>query len=200
MILRPDLKYIADVITDEARVLDLGCGDGELLHYLTGSKKIDGRGIEISQKGVSTCVKNGLSVIQGDADVDLKFYPDECFDYTISSQMLQATRHPRDVLKEIMRVSKKAVISIPNFGYWYNRLYLLLCGRMPVSGTLSYQWYETPNIHFSTIRDFEYLCREMGYVIEKRVFLSASGQPLSLLSQFISPNLMSEKCIFVLGK
>ena len=198
--LRKDLQHIANMIPNRSRVLDLGCGDGHLLHYLVHKKNVDGRGIEIQQKSVSQCVKDGLSVIQGDADVDLQFYPDECFDYTISSQMLQATHSPRDVLHEMMRVSKNAIISIPNFGYWYNRFYLMFKGRMPVSNTLSYQWYETPNIHFSTIFDFEALCKDLGYIIKDKIFLSSSGKRIPPLSQAISPNLLSEKCIFVLSK
>jgi methionine biosynthesis protein MetW len=198
--LRRDLQQIYDLIPKEVRVLDLGCGYGELLQHLTHKKNVDGRGIEISQSGVSACVKNGLSVIQGDADTDLKYYPDNCFDYIISSQVLQATRHPKEVLQEIMRISKRAIISTPNFGYWYNRLYLVLKGRMPVSSTLSYQWYETPNIHFSTMRDFNVLCYELGYKIEKKIYLQPSGEKLSNPLAMLFPNLFSEKCIFVLGK
>jgi len=198
--LRPDLKHLAKLVKKESRVLEIGCGDGDLLYYLTHEKNIDGRGIEISQSGVSTCVKRGLSVIQGDADVDLKFYPQECFDFAISSQVIQATRNPKDVLQEMMRVSKSAVIAIPNFGYWFNRVYLGLNGRMPVSSTLSYQWYETPNIHFSTAKDFEALCAQLGYKITKSVYLQASGKPLKNPIARLMPNLFAEKAIFVLEK
>jgi methionine biosynthesis protein MetW len=197
--LRKDLKQIANLVQKGARLLELGSGNGELLQYLAREKNVDGRGIEISQNGVSECVKNGLSVIQGDADTDLKYYPDNCFDYCISSQVLQATRHPKEVLQEMMRISKRAIISTPNFGYWYNRLYLGLKGRMPVSSTLSYQWYETPNIHFSTLKDFDYLCRELGYKVEKKIYLQPSGEVLSSPFALLFPNLFSEKCVFVLG-
>ena len=197
MELRKDLQQIANIIPEGSRVLDLGCGFGELLHYLDDEKNVDGRGIEISQSGVSAAVKEGLSVIQGDADIDLEFYPDKCFDYTISSQMLQATHDPRRILKQMLRVSDKAVVSLPNFGYWYNRFYLMFKGRMPVSSTLSYQWYETPNIHFSTIKDFEELCAKMNIKIENQIYLSASGNKISC--GFPSYNLTCEKCIFVLG-
>jgi methionine biosynthesis protein MetW len=198
--LRADLVHIADLIMENTRLLELGCGDGELLHYITQNKKVDGRGIEISQSGVSNCVKSGLSVIQGDAETDLKFYPESCFDYAISSQVIQATRHPKEVLQEMMRIAKCGVISIPNFGYWFNRVYLAFRGRMPVSSTLSYQWYETPNIHFSTLKDFDDLCKTLGYKIEKRIYLQPSGQQLCSPIAKMFPNLFSEKCIFVIGK
>ena len=172
--LRPDLEAISNLIASGSRVLDIGCFEGELLYHLSKHKSVDGRGIELAQGNVSKCVKSGLAVIQGDADFDLKFYPDHCFDYVISSQMLQATRHPKEVLKEMLRIGNKVVVSIPNFGYWYNRVYIMLKGRMPVSETLPYQWYETPNIHFSTMKDFEILCAEIGCVIENKLFLSQS--------------------------
>ncbi len=193
--LRPDLQSIANLIKEGSRVLDIGCSEGELLYHLAKYKKVDARGIEISQSNVSKCVKSGLAVIQGDADFDLKFYPDKCFDYVISSQMLQATRHPREVLQEMLRIGNKVVVSIPNFGYWYNRMYILLKGRMPVSSTLPYQWYETPNIHFSTVKDFEILCADIGCKIETKLFLSPSGSK----SVKIAPNLLGETGVFLLG-
>lgn len=189
--LRPDLQKIADLIHGNNKVFEIGCGDGELLDYLTHNKHIDGRGMEISQQNVSHCVDKGLSVIQGDADIDLQYYPDNCFDFVISSQTIQATENPKHVISEMARIGKKVIISIPNFGYWYNRFYLMVNGRMPVSSTLSYQWYETPNIHFCTIRDFEVLCQELDIVIEKKSFLGAIN---------IFPNLLSEYGIFVLSK
>lgn len=197
--LRADLKYIASIIEKDSRVMEIGCGDGDLLSYLTEKKNIDGRGIELSQDGVSACVQNGLSVIQGDADIDLKFYPEKCFDYAVSSQVIQATKNPKGVLQEMMRISKKCIISTPNFGYWYNRLYLMLKGRMPVSNTLSYQWYETPNIHFSTMKDFESLCKELGYRVEKKIYLQPSGRQLNLPWAKAFPNMFCEKCIFVIS-
>jgi methionine biosynthesis protein MetW len=194
--LRPDLQIISNIIKNGSRVLDIGCFEGELLYHLAKHKNVDARGIELIQSNVSSCVKRGLAVIQGDADTDLKFYPDKCFDYVISSQMLQATRHPKDVLKEMLRLGKKVVVSIPNFGYWYNRLYLLINGRMPVSETLPYQWYETPNIHFSTIKDFHVLCLEIGCKIEEKIFLSPCGSK----NVTILPNILGETGVFVLGK
>lgn len=194
--LRPDLQAIANLIKDSSRVLDIGCFEGELLYHLAKHKDVDGRGIELSQSNVSKCVKSGLAVIQGDADLDLKFYPDECFDYVISSQMLQATRHPKEVLQEMLRIGNKVIVSIPNFGYWYNRIYILLKGRMPVSETLPYQWYETPNIHFSTMKDFEILCTDIGCKVENKLFLSPCGNK----NVTIMTNLLGETGVFVIRK
>lgn len=194
--LRPDLQVIANLISEGARVLDIGCCEGEILYYLAKKKKVDARGVELLQSNVSKCVKNGLAVIQGDADTDLKFYPDQCFDYVISSQMLQATKHPKEVLLEMLRIGKKVVVSIPNFGYWYNRLYLLKNGRMPVSKTLPYQWYETPNIHFSTVKDFVLLCKNIGCNIEMQLFLSScDGKNIKIM-----PNIFAETAVFLLAR
>jgi len=192
MILREDLQLIADLVEPGSKVLDVGCSHGELLEYLIEKKNIDGRGIDLSQANVSDCVKKGLSVIQGNADTDLKFYPDSCFDYIISSHMLQATLYPKQVLQEMIRISKQTIVSIPNFGYWYNRLYLTVRGRMPVSKSLSYEWYETPNIHFCTVRDFKILCADLGYKIKQQVFLGSGAA--------IYPNLFSLNAIFLLVK
>jgi methionine biosynthesis protein MetW len=194
--LRPDLQCIANLVKHSSRVLDIGCFEGELLSYISKHNNVDARGIELAQSNVSKCVKSGLAVIQGDADLDLKFYPDKCFDYVISSQMLQATRHPRNVLKEMLRIGNKVIISIPNFGYWYNRLYISLKGRMPVSSSLPYQWYETPNIHFSTIKDFEILCADIGCKVETKIMLSSCGtKSVTTLS-----NLFGQTGVFVLSK
>ena len=147
-------RWSADFIAAGSRVLDVGCGDGELLELLQRDKDVDGRGVEISQRGVNECVSRGLSVIQGDADSDLVFYPDKGFDFVILSQTLQATRNPRAVLEDLLRIGNRAIVSFPNFGHWSVRLSLLLRGRMPVTKDLPYSWYDTPNIHFCTIRDF----------------------------------------------
>ena len=164
--LRPDLRIIADLVRPGTRVLDVGCGDGALLDYLIHAKDVDGRGIELSQAGVNACVGHGLSVIQGDADVDLKDYPSDAFDYVILSQTLQATSDPKGVLAAMARIGRRAIVSFPNFGWWKVRLHLFFHGTMPVTDALSYQWYDTPNIHLCTIYDFVVLCRKLGIAIE----------------------------------
>jgi methionine biosynthesis protein MetW len=198
--LRADLQIIADIVQPGSRVLDVGCGDGALLDYLAHFKEVDGRGMEISQAGVNACVEHGLSVIQGDADADLKDYPSDAFDYVVLSQTLQATRDPRGVLGELVRIGRRAIVSFPNFGGWRSRLQLLLRGRMPVTEQLCYQWYETPNIHLCTIRDFVTLCRELGITIERSISLDAKGRVRPFCSALRLDNLFSDQGIFLLGK
>lgn len=152
--IRIDLQIIADMIEPDTRLLDVGCGNGDLLDYLVHFKQVDGRGIEISTEGVRSCVNAGLSVIQGDADTDLETYPDQAFDYVVLSQTLQTVTAPRVVLENMLRIGRRAIVSFPNFAYWRLRLYLALTGRMPVSKSLPYQWHNTPNIHLCTIKDF----------------------------------------------
>src|ERR671921_182747 len=144
---RVDLLSVASMVTPGARVLDVGCGDGELLRLLAETRGVDGRGIELSREGVNQCVAKGLAVIQGDADTDLRDYPDDAFDYVILSQTLQATREPREVLRQMLRVGKRAIVSFPNFAHWQVRLRLVFGGRMPETPSLPHKWYDTPNIH-----------------------------------------------------
>lgn len=166
---RIDLALIAEMIARESRVLDVGCGDGELLALLARTKDVDGRGIELSQEGVNACVSRGLSVIQGDADTDMHDYPDDAFDYVILSQTIQATRNPREVLKQMKRIGRHAIVSFPNFGNWRIRLQLLWSGQMPITRSLGHAWYDTPNIHLCTVRDFVGLCDDLGFRIDDAV-------------------------------
>jgi methionine biosynthesis protein MetW len=185
--LRRDLRIIADMIEPAARVLDIGCGDGALLGYLASEKGVDARGVELSQHGVN-------------ADSDLDFYPAGAFDVVVLSQTLQATRQPRRVLETLMRIGKRAIVSFPNFGFWRVRAGLALRGRMPVTGLLDHQWYDSPNIHLCTIRDFVALCDEIGVRIEKSVTLDRYGRPFALDPRGSLANLLAEQGVFVLTK
>lgn len=199
MDIRDDLKLIAEMVEPNSRVLDVGCGDGALLDYLTHTKKVDGRGIELSMDGVRQCVAHGLSVIQGDAETDLKDYPDHAFDYVILGQTLQAMRDPRGVLDLMCRIGRRAIVSVPNFGYWRIRLQLMLTGRMPVTEKLGYQWWETPNIHFCTLRDFVVLSQEMGIRIEQTRILDRAGRVTSRAHSGFA-NLLGEQGVFLLKR
>jgi methionine biosynthesis protein MetW len=196
--LRQDLRLIADMIEPGSRVLDIGCGDGALLAYLARAKAVDSRGIELSQSGVNACVRHGLSVIQGDADRDLEAFPNGAFDVVVLSQTLQATRQPRQVLEELLRIGKRAIVSFPNFGFWRVRLSLLWRGRMPVTEILDNSWYNTPNIHLCTLRDFVGLCDEIGTRIERSLTLDRHGRPFALDPRGSLANLLAEQGVFVL--
>ena len=196
--LRPDLAAIAEMISERARVLDVGCGDGALLEYLTATKNVDGRGLELSQQNVNACVARGLAVIQGDADTDLHEYPSQVFDFVILSQTIQATRNPRSVLGHLLRIGKRAAVSLPNFGHWKVRLDLLFHGRMPRTRTLGYEWYDTPNIHLCTIADFVGLAEECGAEIERALALDDSGRTKSMVAHAWSPNVRAQGAIFQL--
>lgn len=197
---RVDLKLIADLIAPGSRVLDVGCGDGDLLALLETSRNVDARGLEISPEGVRASVGRGLAVIQGDADSDLDQYPDEAFDYVILSQTIQATRRPRHVLETLLRIGQKAIVSFPNFGHYDVRLRLMFGGRMPVSSRLPYSWYDTPNIHFCTIRDFVALSEEVGATVEKAIALDINGARLPFNAPWWVWNLIGAQGLFLLSK
>jgi methionine biosynthesis protein MetW len=196
---RVDHLLVADMVDPGARVLDVGCGDGELLKLLE-SRGVDGRGIELSREGVNDCVAKGLAVIQGDADTDLADYPNDAFDYVVLSQTLQATRQPRVVLEHMLRIGRHAVVSFPNFGHWRIRLLLMFEGRMPKTANLPETWYDTPNIHFCTIKDFRELCAVVGIKMERALALDAWGQPLRLNAPWWFWNLFGEQAVFLLSR
>lgn len=196
---RVDLLLIAEMIAPGSRVLDIGCGDGTLLRILSEKHGVDGRGIELSQAGVNQCVARGLSVIQGDADTDLAYYPDMAFDYAILSRTIQATRNPRHVLEQLLRISKRVVVSFPNFGHWRVRAQLMFGGHMPRTDTLPETWYNTPNIHLCTIKDFLGLCEEMGAKVERVVALNANGTKLVSMP-LSAQNLFGEQAVFLLSR
>ena len=188
--IRVDLRVIADLIADNARVLDIGCGDGALLDYLQHFKQVDARGIEISQAGVNACVAQGLSVIQGDAETDLRHYPSAAFDYVILSQTLQETRYPLAVLRGMLRVGKRAIVAFPNFGHYSVRLAWLVSGRAPRTDRFPYDWYDSPNIHFLSVLDFEALAEKQGWQVERRICVAGERQVTWLT------NLMAEIAVF----
>lgn len=199
-ILRSDLRVIADMIEPSSSLLDVGCGEGDLLAYLQQEKQVSGRGIELSQSGVNRCIARGLSVIQGDADIDLTYYPDNAYDYAVLSHTLQTLRQPKETLQHLVRIASHAIVSVPNFGHWKNRLYLACMGRMPVTRSLSYQWYDTPNIHFCTITDFIRLCEGLDLTIEKNIYITESGISSNVSKHSRFANLFGQNGIFMIRR
>jgi methionine biosynthesis protein MetW len=193
--LRPDLAIIAREVSRGARVLDVGCGDGELMAALRDDKGVDARGMELNPESVANCMARGLSVIQGDANVDLASYPDAAFDYAILSQTLQTTMRPDLVVEQLLRIGKRAFVSFPNFAHWRVRLSLLWGGQMPVTRLLPIAWYETPNIHHVTIADFRALMIARGISVEQSWFLSGD-RPTSAAAA----NFRAEHAVFLLGR
>ncbi len=195
---RIDYSVIVRLVPQGADVLDLGCGDGSLLEKLEKERGVRGRGIEISEVGVKQCIRRGLTVLQGDIDEGLPDYPDKSFDIVILNQTLQVVKKPDLVLFEMLRVGKKGIVGFPNFGYWKVRAYLLLRGRMPKTRFLPYEWYNTPNIHLCTIKDFEAICRENGIKIEKRIYLSTERG--GRIFRGAAPNLFAENAVFIISR
>ena len=198
--MKPEYQIISNIITENSRVLDVGCDDGNLMEFLKQNKKVDIRGIEISKKKVQICISKGLTVIEGNAELDLKQFPNESFDYVILGQTLQAFVSPEIVIEELLRVGKKAIVTIPNFGHWKVRLNLLFKGTMPVTKTLPNDWYNTPNIHMCTIKDFFKFSEIMNFKIFNSLALANKNVSKINNSNLFIKNLFSELGIFLIEK
>lgn len=188
---RSDYAIIGEIVEPRTRVLDLGCGEGELLEWLAANKGVDARGVEISGAKVQRAIARGVSVFQSDIDEGLADYPDRAFDYVILSQTLQETRHPRQVLKEMLRVGRRGIVAFPNFGHWRVRTSMLTSGRAPRTSLFPYEWYDSPNIHFLTVHDFESLASLEGLSVERRYFLAGHSKVTVL------PNLLAEVAVYL---
>jgi methionine biosynthesis protein MetW len=193
---RADLQQIAFMIDKETRVLDVGSGDGGLLYYLKHAKHIDGRGIELNPLKVGDALAKGVAVIQGDAEQELPEYPDKSFDYVVLSRTLPATRQPIKMIKQMLRIGKRSILSMPNFGYWRVRTHLLLQGTMPVTTALEQNWYDTDNIHLCTIKDFLALAKKLNITIEKSYAIT-NNKVTSFVGDSFLANLLAEEVIFM---
>ena len=196
--MKTEYKIISDIISKNSRVLDVGCDDGILMEFLKQNKNVDIRGIEISKEKVQTCISKGLTVIEGNAEFDLKQFPNKSFDYVVLGQTLQAFINPEIVIKELLRVGKKAIVTIPNFGHWKVRLNLLMKGTMPVTKTLPNEWYNTPNIHMCTIKDFFKFSEIINFKIFKSLALINKNVSTIKNSNLFAKNLFSELGIFLI--
>ena len=197
--IRKDWRLIESLIDQNAKVMDIGCGDGGLIEQLQKNINAKTHGIEINPKMTRKSIAKGLNVIQGDAEIDLAQYSNQSFDYVILSQTLQAMVKPKDILIELLRIGGKAIVSFPNFGHWKIRFQLLINGKMPVTQSLPYAWYETPNIHFFTIKDFEKLCKDLNIIIEKGIGLTAKGKQFDITINRSGANFFTHEAIFLLS-
>ena len=197
--IRKDWNLIESLISRSAKVLDIGCGEGGLIKQLEENIQANTRGIELSPDLARKAIADGLSVVQGNAEKDLDQYSNQSFDYVILSQTLQAMLKPRDVLNELLRIGAKAIVSFPNFGHWKIRFQLLFRGRSPITEGLPYTWYETPNFHFFTIKDFQDLCKKSNIIIEKSIGITSKGKQFDLDQKVLSSNLITSEAIFLLS-
>ena len=197
--IRKDWSLIETLIEEDRRILDIGCGDAKLMRQLENNIKASTHGIEINSDLALQAISNGFNVVHGNAENDLSQYSNNSFDYVILSQTLQAMIKPKEILSELLRIGSKAIVSFPNFGHWKIRLQLLVSGRMPVTDTLPYTWYETPNIHFFTIKDFLSLCSEMNIVVEKSIGLTSKGRQFNISESRMGVNLFTHEAIFLLS-
>ena len=197
--IRKDWKLIESLIEKESRILDIGCGEGGLIAQLERNIQAKTNGIEVNPELARKAIANGFNIVQGNAEEDLLQYSNNSFDYVLLSQTLQAMIRPKDVLLELLRIGGKAIVSFPNFGHWKIRLQLLLTGKMPITKGLPYAWYETPNIHFFTIKDFQNLCKESNIIIEKGIALTSKGRQFEISPGFSGANLFTSEAIFLLS-
>jgi len=199
MSIRKDWKLIEILIKDNSRVLDIGCGEGGLISQLEKNIKAKTNGIEVNADLARKAIASGYNVVEGNAELDLNQYSNQSFDYVILSQTLQAMVKPKEVLTELLRIGQKAIVSFPNFGHWKIRLQLLFSGKMPKTKGLPYSWYETPNIHFFTIKDFQDLCKELNIIIEKSIALTGKGRQFEISPGISYANLFTSEAIFLLS-
>ncbi len=197
--IRKDWRLIESLINNNSRVLDIGCGGGELIEQLEKNISAQTHGIELNSTLVLEAISKGHNVVHGNAETDLKQYSDQSFDYVILSQTLQAMMKPKDILSDLLRIGSKAIVSFPNFGYWKIRLQLLLSGKMPVTEGLPFAWHDTPNIHFFTIKDFQNLCKDMNIIIEQSIGLTSKGKQIIINDNFNAANLLTHEAIFLLS-
>ena len=196
--MKEEFKVISELVEEKSRVLDVGCGDGILMEYLSKNKVVDVRGLEISKEKVKKCLSNGLAVVEGNAEHDLKQFPDLSFDYVILSQTLQAFMSPENVIKDLLRVGKKVIVTIPNFGHWKVRVDLLFKGEMPITKNLPYEWYNTPNLHMCTIQDFVNFCNKKNIKIDQSMCLTKEKISEITNKNMYYKNIFSELGIFLI--
>ncbi len=197
--IRKDWKLIETLIQENRKILDIGCGDGKLMEQLENNLNSITHGIELNRELALDAIARGFNVIHGDAENDLSQYSNRSFDYVILSQTLQAMMKPKEILSELLRIGSKAIVSFPNFGHWKIRFQLLISGRMPVTESLPYTWYDTPNIHFFTIKDFLKLCHDMNIVIEKSIGLTSKGKQFDISESISGVNFFTHEAIFLLS-